>query len=148
MKQKSILSKKEKDSLSLMCLPVLYDYLCLKNKKQNGVHSHIVDAIECIDGIKNDNKIYYRDVFFILFSTVIEFEHIKKTVLEKKVSFAKLKDPKFWTKDNITVDVAIFFISSYYNELYENKIKEDFLKLSKLETAEEYIAFRNEMLTR
>lgn len=147
MKQKSILSKKEKDSLSLMCLPVLYDYLCLKNKKQNGQYSHVVDAIQCIDGIKNDNKIYYRDVFFILFSTVIEFEHIKKTVLEKKVSFAKLKDPDFWKKENITVDVAIFFISSYYNELYKEKIAEDFLKLSKMNSAEEYIDFRNEILT-
>lgn len=144
MKKSIVLSKKEKDTLSLMCLPIIKKYLINKNQNQ----LHITDAIESITRIEKSEKIFYKDVFFILFSTVVEFEHLKNKVLNGELDFSKLKDPDFWKPENITLEISVFFVSTYYNELFSDKILDDFKKLSSIETIEKYIDFRNELLLR
>jgi hypothetical protein len=144
MKKNIVLSKKEKDTLSLMCLPIIKKYLIKKNKNQ----IHIIDAIECINRIEKNETIYYKDAFFILFSTVIEFEHLKNKTLKGELDFSQLKDPEFWKPQNITLEIAIFFVSTYYNELFSDNILDDFKTLSTIENIEKYVDFRNELLLR
>ena len=138
-----VISKSEKSSLMVMCLPVLEDYLEQKNERLKDKSIHIKDAINSITYIKKESKIHYNHSFFILVGILTEFLNIEDKVKSGNLSFEKLREPSFWKKENIDINVSIFFVSTFLNELFRDKILDDFKKLEKIETVGEYIKFRN-----
>ncbi len=139
---KSIISKKEKDALSIACLPIIKDYLVKKNKNQ----IHIEDAINSIDIILEKNSVFSKHAFFILFATNIEFQHLRSEVLKGNKNYDNIKNPDYWTQGKISLDVAIFFVCTYYFEIFSEQLEKDFKKTESIETVEEYIKFRNTYL--
>ena len=137
--KKSIISKKEKDELSLICLPIIKNYLIKKNKNQ----IHIDDAINSIDLILDKNNIFSKYAFFILFATNIEFQHLRSEVISGNKNYDYIKNPDYWSEGKITLDVAIFFVCTYYFEIFEEELEKVFKKTESIETVEEYINFRN-----
>lgn len=139
-----VIAKEEKNQLLLLCLPKLKEFF--KNKQKTMKSLHVLDAIESIEIIEEFGVIEYKTSFFILIAMLSEFMQIKSDVLSGKLSFSNLANPYFWVPKNITYEISIYFTSTYLSELFSDKISLDYKKLENLNTIEEYMVFRNNLI--
>jgi hypothetical protein len=146
--EKIIISKEEKFALLKKCIPISKKYLDDCNKKFNGSSSHIKDALDGLEFIEKSNAIRYRDAFFYLVALSQHFLKIKNEVEAGVLDFSFIKNPNYWDNGKIDLDVSVFFACTFFNELFKEEIKEDFEKLNKMETVDEYYAFRKEILNK
>lgn len=146
MNTDNIISFEEKKVLLYQCLPVVKKFLIEKNnEKFKGGKSHYFDAINSVKNFERDN-FKYKYVFFYSLALTPYFLDIKKRVVSGNLDLSEIKDPYYWERNNISLDIAVFFSSSFIGELYKDDLKKDFETLKIMNSVNEYYIFREKII--
>ena len=147
MENKVIISKKEKEDLFYRCIPVNIEYFEEINLQNNNQFIHLSDLVSSLRDIQNTGKIKYKHAFFFTMGASGVFKEIEKKYNDGVFDLSHIKDPKFWEQklEKRHIYEAVFFSYRFLQELYGEQLKEDMLKLEKLESANDYMKFRKEI---
>lgn len=149
VKQEYVIKKNVKLKMLFKTFPKIIEFLEYNNKKMfNNEDSHLKDALNSIKSILNNNDIFYNDCFFLLFALSQNFVEIENLVKNNDLNFDYIKEEEFWQKNEVDLQASIFFCYTFLNSLYKTEIQIDFKKLNNIETTEEYIKLREEILNK
>lgn len=140
-----IVSLKEKKALLHLCLDVNIEYfhnLNVKNYKGLGIH--YLDLVESLKEIKQTGDIKYKHAFFYLMGASAIYQKLIQRINERTLDISHIENPEFWNeplKEDQLLE-AVYFIYSFFSELYKERLKADFSKIDNMSSSE-YLTFRS-----
>ena len=142
-----VIKKEIKFNMLQKTFPELIRFLEHNNEMLfKGQPSHLMDALNSIHSIFENQEVLYKDAFFIMFALSPNFIEIEKKVKEGKLNFNYLIEEEFWENGVVDLQASIFFSYTFFNELYKDELIKDFKKLETLETANDYISIRDNVI--
>ena len=149
IEQEYVIKKNIKLKMLFKTFPKIIEFLEYNNDKVfNCADSHLKDALNSIRSILDNSDIVYRDCFFLLFALSQNFVEIENLVKNGDLNFDYIKEEDFWENNDIDLQASIFFCYTFLNSLYKSELQNDFNKLNQIETPEDYINLRNEILNK
>jgi hypothetical protein len=150
MVEESYVIKKEiKFKMLQKTFPELVKFLEHNNNNLfKGQQSHLLDALNSIHSIYNEQKIIYKDAFFVMFALSQNFCDIELKVKNNELDFSYLVEEEFWENGTIDLNASIFFAYTFLNELYKEELIKDFKELENLETSLEYMEVRKNIINK
>lgn len=119
----------------------------LKNKTLKPINKlKYQDAHESILKLEKTKEIKYSYVFFFCFALAEEYIDIARQMQSNKISMTNLTNEEYWDNKEIEFHIGLFFVYSFFNELFSKILTVDMYKLmNKNDIYKEYWKIRKNL---